>query len=76
MMVYVNIPYDLSVIGLLLIAWLATLHLNAPPNRCAGIVENLATWPVIVQMKAFAIPVVKLDTVPESAQLLHCLQGT
>jgi hypothetical protein len=58
------------------VASLGTLLLNAPRNHCAGIVKNLATWRALVQMREFATPVVKQDTVLGSAQLLKCLQGT
>nr|AFK44277.1 unknown [Medicago truncatula] len=59
-----------------IVVFQGTLLLNAPQNPCAGIAKNLATWPAIVQMRAFATPVVKLATVLGSAQLHHCLQGT
>ena len=79
MIVSIIMPLDLMwliCIALLLNNLLGTLLLNAQLNRCAGIVENLATWRTTVQMRAFAIPVAKLDIGPESALLLHCLQGT
>lgn len=79
MIVSIIMPLDLMwliCIALLLNNLLGTLLLNAQLNRCAGIVENLATWRITVQMRAFAIPAAKLDIGPESALLLHCLQGT
>ncbi|TKY75435.1 Zinc finger CCHC domain-containing protein 7 [Spatholobus suberectus] len=46
-----------------IVAFLGTLLLNVPQRHCAGTAKNQATWPAIVQMRAFATPVVNLDTV-------------
>lgn len=46
-----------------------TLLQNAAQSHYAGTVENLATWPAIVQMRASVTPVVRQGIVLESAQL-------
>lgn len=48
-----------------------TLLQNAVQSHYAGTVENLATWPVIVQMRASVTPVVRQGIVLESARLLR-----
>lgn len=56
--------------------WAGTLHQNAPRDHYVGTVKNQAIQLAIVQTRASATPVVRLDTSLETAQLPQFPPGT
>lgn len=60
----------------IIVAFQGTLHQNAPRDHYVGTVKNQAIQLAIVQTRASATPVVRLDTLLETAQLPQFPPGT